>query len=63
LGALLSRRLLGRVGARSACLERFIRREGAAQMLIARIIMAVAILNLVFLFSELTMNVVRVYFG
>jgi hypothetical protein len=32
-------------------------------MLIARIIMAVAILNLVFLFSELTMNVVRVYFG
>jgi hypothetical protein len=32
-------------------------------MLIARIIMAVAALNLLFLFSELTMNVVRVYFG
>jgi hypothetical protein len=32
-------------------------------MLIARIIMAVAVLNLLFLFSELTMNVVRVYFG
>lgn len=32
-------------------------------MLIARIIMAVAILNLLFLFSELTMNIVRVYFG
>jgi hypothetical protein len=34
-----------------------------AKMLIARIIMAVAVLNLLFLFSELTMNVVRVYFG
>jgi hypothetical protein len=32
-------------------------------MLIARIIMAVAALNLLFLLSELTMNVVRVYFG
>jgi hypothetical protein len=32
-------------------------------MLIPRIIMAVAVLNLLFLFSELTMNVVRVYFG
>jgi hypothetical protein len=32
-------------------------------MLVARIIMAVAVLNLLFLFSELTMNVVRVYFG
>jgi hypothetical protein len=32
-------------------------------MLIARIIMAVAVLNLVFLFSELTMNVIRVYLG
>ena len=32
-------------------------------MLIARIIMAVAALNLLFLFSELTMNIVRVYFG
>jgi hypothetical protein len=31
--------------------------------MIARIIMAVAVLNLLFLFSELTMNVVRVYFG
>jgi hypothetical protein len=37
--------------------------RGAAPMLIARIIMAVAVLNLLFLFSELTMNVVRVYFG
>jgi hypothetical protein len=34
-----------------------------AEMLVARIIMAVAVLNLLFLFSELTMNVVRVYFG
>jgi hypothetical protein len=32
-------------------------------MLLARIIMAVAVLNLLFLLSELTMNVVRVYFG
>jgi hypothetical protein len=32
-------------------------------MLIARIIMAVAALNLLFLLSELTMNVVRVYLG
>ena len=32
-------------------------------MLIARIFMAVAALNLLFLFGELTMNVVRVYFG
>jgi hypothetical protein len=32
-------------------------------MLMARIIMAVAVLNLLFLLSELTMNVVRVYFG
>ena len=32
-------------------------------MLVARIIMAVAALNLLFLFSELAMNVVRVYFG
>jgi hypothetical protein len=32
-------------------------------MLTARIIMAVAILNLLFLFSELAMNVVGVYFG
>jgi hypothetical protein len=28
-----------------------------------RIILAVAILNLIFLVSELTMNVIRVYFG
>jgi len=32
-------------------------------MLAARIVLAVAALNLLFLFSELTMNVVRVYFG
>lgn len=32
-------------------------------MLVARIIMAIAALNLLFLLSELTMNVVRVYFG
>jgi hypothetical protein len=32
-------------------------------MLIARFIMAIAALNLLFLLSELTMNVVRVYFG
>jgi hypothetical protein len=31
--------------------------------MIARIIMAVAVVNLLFLFSELTINVVRVYFG
>jgi len=31
--------------------------------MIAWIIMAVAVVNLLFLFSELTMNVVRVYFG
>ena len=31
--------------------------------MIARIIMAVAVVNLLFLLSELTMNVVRVYFG
>jgi hypothetical protein len=32
-------------------------------MLVARLILAVAALNLIFLFSELTLNVVRVYFG
>jgi hypothetical protein len=32
-------------------------------MLIARIIFAIAALNLIFLFSELTMNIVKVYFG
>ncbi len=31
--------------------------------LVARIILAVVALNLLFLFSEITMNVVRVYFG
>jgi hypothetical protein len=31
--------------------------------LIAAIIIAIAALNLIFLLSELTMNVVRVYFG
>jgi hypothetical protein len=31
--------------------------------LVARLILAVAALNLLFLLSELTMNVVRVYFG
>jgi hypothetical protein len=31
--------------------------------LIATIILAIAALNLIFLLSELTMNVVRVYFG
>jgi hypothetical protein len=37
--------------------------EKAAGMLIARVIFAVAALNLLFLISELAMNVVRVYFG
>jgi hypothetical protein len=37
--------------------------EKAAGMLVVRIIFALAALNLLFLFSELTMNVVRVYFG
>jgi hypothetical protein len=32
-------------------------------MLVARIIFAVAVLNLIFLISDLTLNVVRVYFG
>jgi len=32
-------------------------------MLPARILFAVAALNLIFLVSELTMNVARVYFG
>ncbi len=32
-------------------------------MLIPRILFAVAALNLIFLFSELTMNVVKVYLG
>ncbi len=37
--------------------------ERAAGMLIVKIILAIAALNLIFLLSELTMNVVRVYFG
>ena len=37
--------------------------EGAAGKLIVRIIFAIAALNLIFLFSELTMNVVLGYFG
>ena len=32
-------------------------------MLAAKIILAVAVLNLIFLFSALAMNVARVYFG
>jgi len=31
--------------------------------LVARMVLAIAALNLIFLISELTMNVVRVYFG
>jgi hypothetical protein len=37
--------------------------ERAVGMLIVKIIFAIAALNLIFLLSELTMNVVRVYFG
>jgi hypothetical protein len=37
--------------------------ERVAGMLIVKIIFAIAALNLIFLFAELTMNVVRVYFG
>jgi hypothetical protein len=36
--------------------------ERPAQTLIVRIILAVAALNLIFLLSELTMNVAKVYF-
>ena len=36
--------------------------EKPRQMLIVRIILAIAALNLLFLFSELTMNVAKVYF-
>jgi len=32
-------------------------------MIAARILLAVATLNLLFLFSELSMNVLRTYFG
>ena len=37
--------------------------ERTAGMLIVKIIFAIGALNLIFLFAELTMNVVRVYFG
>jgi hypothetical protein len=37
--------------------------EKEQRMLAARIILAIIVLNALFLFSELTMNVVRVYFG
>ena len=37
--------------------------ENLPGRLIAMIIFAIAALNLIFLLSELTMNVVRVYFG
>jgi hypothetical protein len=37
--------------------------ENVPRMLIAMIILAIAALNLIFLISELTMNVVKVYFG
>jgi len=37
--------------------------ENLPARLIAMIIFAIAALNLIFLLSELTMNVVRVYFG
>jgi len=33
------------------------------EMLVAKIILAVAALNLLFLFGELTMNVVRAFIG
>jgi hypothetical protein len=36
--------------------------ENPRQMLIVRIILAIAALNLLFLLSELTMNVAKVYF-
>jgi hypothetical protein len=32
-------------------------------VLVARLVLAVAALNLIFLLSELTLNVVKVYFG
>jgi hypothetical protein len=38
-------------------------REEMAEMLVPRILLALAALNLLFLLSELTMNVVRGYFG
>jgi hypothetical protein len=33
------------------------------EMLVTKIILAVAVLNLLFLLSELTMNVLKAYFG
>ena len=38
-------------------------KENLPARLIAKIIFAIAALNLIFLLSELTINVVRVYFG
>jgi hypothetical protein len=37
--------------------------DRAPGVLVARVILAVAALNLIFLLSELTLNVVKVYFG
>ena len=37
--------------------------EKERRMVAARIILVIMVLNLLFLFLELTMNVVRVYFG
>jgi hypothetical protein len=37
--------------------------DRAPGVLVARVILAVAVLNLIFLLSELTLNVVKVYFG
>ena len=38
-------------------------RERMAEMVVARIVLAVAALNLLFLLSELGMNAFRAYFG
>jgi hypothetical protein len=37
--------------------------EKERRMVAARVILVIMVLNLLFLFLELTMNVVRVYFG
>jgi hypothetical protein len=37
--------------------------EKEQRMLVAKIILAIMVLNLLFLFFELAMNVLRVYFG
>ena len=37
--------------------------DKAPGTLVAKVILVVAVLNLIFLFSELTLNVVKVYFG